>query len=126
MTGSDEFETAYRRGIEFYRRRLFEPDGEARFMSDRHYPIDIHGCAQGVITFSLQQRHQGNGRRMSRAACSTGRSTNMWDPEDRLVLLPAAPARGTYRTEDPRAALVPGLDVVGARLVTSRYCGDRP
>ena len=26
-------------------------------MSDRLYPIDIHGCAQGIITFSLQQRH---------------------------------------------------------------------
>ncbi len=30
-------------------------------MNDRKYPIDIHGCAQGVITFSLQQRHRGEG-----------------------------------------------------------------
>ncbi len=59
--GSDEFESAYRRGLEFYEQRLFEPSGAARFMSDRLYPVDIHGCAQGIITFSLQQRHLGTG-----------------------------------------------------------------
>jgi hypothetical protein len=77
--GSDEFDEAYRRGIDFYERRLFEPDGAARFMSDRLYPIDIHGCAQGIITFSLQQRHQGTG-----AATATRvlgwTLANMWDP----------------------------------------------
>jgi len=77
--GSDEFESAYHRGIEFYERRLFEPSGAARFMSDRMYPIDIHGCAQGIITFSLQQRHFGTG------AATAGRVLqwtldNMWDP----------------------------------------------
>jgi hypothetical protein len=77
--GSDEFEPAYRRGIDFYERRLFEPNGAARFMSDRLYPIDIHGCAQGIITFSLQQRHMGTG-----AATATRvlewTVANMWDP----------------------------------------------
>jgi hypothetical protein len=77
--GSDEFEPAYRRGIDYYERRLFEPDGAARFMNDRLYPIDIHGCAQGIITFSLQQRHMGTG-----AATATRvlewTLANMWDP----------------------------------------------
>jgi hypothetical protein len=77
--GSDEFESAYRRGIDYYERRLFEPDGAARFMNDRLYPIDIHGCAQGIITFSLQQRHGGTG-----AATATRvlewTLANMWDP----------------------------------------------
>jgi hypothetical protein len=79
VTGSDEFESAYRRGIEFYERRLFEPDGAARFMSDRLYPIDIHGCAQGIITFSLQQRHRGAG---AETAARVLRWTlgHMWDP----------------------------------------------
>jgi hypothetical protein len=76
---SGEFEDAYSRGIEFYERRLFEPSGAARFMSDRLYPVDIHGCAQGVITFSLRQRHQGTG-----AATATRvldwTLANMWDP----------------------------------------------
>jgi hypothetical protein len=77
--GSDEFESAYRRGADFYARKLFEPDGAARFMSDRLYPIDIHGCAQGIITFSLQQRYLGTG---APVASRVLRWTldNMWDP----------------------------------------------
>lgn len=76
---SNEFEGAYRRGIEFYQQRLFEPSGAARFMSDRLYPIDIHGCAQGVITFSLQQRHFGTGAAVAQRVLSWT-LTNMWDP----------------------------------------------
>jgi len=49
---SDEFTGAYQRGLAFYRERLFEPDGAPRFMSDQTYPFDIHGAAQGIITFS--------------------------------------------------------------------------
>jgi hypothetical protein len=76
---SDEFDSAYRRGIEFYEQRLFEANGAARFMSDRRYPIDIHGCAQGIITFSLQQHHFGVG---SATATRVLQWTleNMWDP----------------------------------------------
>ena len=77
--GSTEFDDAYRRGIEFYSDRLFEPSGAARFMSDRLYPIDIHGCAQGVITFSLQQRHLGTGAEMARRVLQWT-VDNMWDP----------------------------------------------
>jgi hypothetical protein len=77
--GSDEFESAYTRGIEFYEQKLFEPDGAARFMNDRLYPIDIHGCAQGIITFSLQQRHHGTGG--ATAARVLGWTLgHMWDP----------------------------------------------
>jgi hypothetical protein len=77
--GSSEFDDAYRRGIEFYEQKLFEPSGAARFMNDRLYPIDIHGCAQGIITFSLQQRHFGTG---GATAARVLRWTvdNMWDP----------------------------------------------
>ena len=77
--GTDEFDDAYRRGIEFYERRLFEPSGAARFMSDREYPVDIHGCAQGILTFSLQQRHRGTGAETAtRVLDWTLR--HMWDP----------------------------------------------
>jgi hypothetical protein len=76
---SDEFETAYQRGIEFYRRRLFDADGAARFMHDRRYPIDIHGCAQGILTFSLQQRHHGVGGDFARTVLDWTLS-HMWDP----------------------------------------------
>jgi len=42
----------YLHGLDFYARELFNPDGAPRWMSDRDLPHDIHGAAQGVITFS--------------------------------------------------------------------------
>jgi hypothetical protein len=77
--GSDEFDEAYRRGIEFYEQKLFEPSGAARYMSDREYPVDIHGCAQGVITFSLQQRHLGTGAQTATRVLDWTLA-HMWDP----------------------------------------------
>lgn len=50
---SDEFADAHRRGLRFYREHLFEADGAPRFMDKVRYPFDIHGAAQGIITFSL-------------------------------------------------------------------------
>jgi hypothetical protein len=76
---STEFADAYQRGIDFYARRLFEPDGAARFMSNRLYPVDIHGCAQGVITFSLQQRQLGTGADTARSILGWTLA-HMWDP----------------------------------------------
>jgi hypothetical protein len=35
-------------------------------MSDKKYPFDIHGAAQGVITFALAQHRTGSGDQMSR------------------------------------------------------------
>jgi hypothetical protein len=78
-SGSAEFDTAYDRGIEFYEQRLFEPDGAPRFMSDRRYPFDIHGSAQGIISFSLCHKHQGEGRDVARRVLDWT-LTNMWDP----------------------------------------------
>ncbi len=48
-------------------------------MSDQHYPIDIHGCAQGIITFSLQQRRFGSGEVMATRILDWTLA-NMWDP----------------------------------------------
>jgi hypothetical protein len=78
-TGSREFDDAYRAGVEFYERRLFEPDGAARFMSDQKYPFDIHGCAQGLLTFSLRQKHHGEGGEVARRVLDWT-LTNMFDP----------------------------------------------
>jgi hypothetical protein len=77
---SREFEGAYRQGVEFYEQRLFEPDGAARFMSDQEYPIDIHGCAQGVLTFSLRQKHCGEGANVARRVLDWT-IANMFDPD---------------------------------------------
>lgn len=78
--GSGEFEAAYRRGLEFYRMRLFEDEGAPRFMSDQKYPFDIHGCAQGIITFSLAQRALGEGGEMATRVLKWT-IENMYDPE---------------------------------------------
>ncbi len=63
---STEFDDAYRQGLTFYRDRLFEPDGAPRFMHDRKYPFDIHGAAQGIITFALAQWAVNEGAEFSR------------------------------------------------------------
>lgn len=57
---NDEFMNAYHSGLAFYKKHLFELNGAPRFMSDQKYPFDIHGAAQGIITFSLATRIVGN------------------------------------------------------------------
>lgn len=78
-TGDRQWQSAYNRGLAFYAERLFEADGAPRWMSDRAFPQDIHGAAQGILTFarhraqygdlafriarwSLDQMYDGNGR----------------------------------------------------------------
>lgn len=43
----------YEKGLYFYAKNLFNPDGSPRWMSNRDYPHDVHGAAQGILTFSL-------------------------------------------------------------------------
>lgn len=40
-------------GLEFYKSNLFTDDCAPKWMHDKPYPHDIHGAAQGIITFSL-------------------------------------------------------------------------
>lgn len=40
-----------RKGLEFYADNLFLDDGTPKINRNRIYPIDIHSCAQGIITF---------------------------------------------------------------------------
>jgi len=40
-----------RKGLEFYAHNLFLDDGTPKINHNRIYPIDIHSCAQGIITF---------------------------------------------------------------------------
>lgn len=54
MRASDDWGwmDAYRRGLKFYADALFNDDGSPRWMSDCDYPHDIHGAAQGILTFA--------------------------------------------------------------------------
>ncbi len=51
-TGDREWLPAYRRGLEYYRKELFTPEGAPRWMNNRTYPHDIHGAASGILAFT--------------------------------------------------------------------------
>jgi hypothetical protein len=51
--GDDDALAAWRRGLVFFRERLFEPDGAPRCTTERPYPIDGQSVAQSLETFSL-------------------------------------------------------------------------
>ena len=55
-TGEREWETAYFKGLDFYARNHFTPMGAPKWMHDCEYPYDIHGAAQGILTFSRHGR----------------------------------------------------------------------
>lgn len=79
-TGDRSHAHAYRRGLDFYCRHLFADDGAPRWMSDREYPHDIHGAAQGILTFARHQaEYPGLADRI--AAWSLA---HMYDPEGRF------------------------------------------
>jgi len=49
----DEFkyEEELRKGLKFYKNNLFLDDGTPKMTPNSVYPIDIHSCAQAIITF---------------------------------------------------------------------------
>lgn len=49
---NDAWRGVYEQGLHFYADKLFNHDGSPRWMSDQDYPHDIHGAAQGILTFS--------------------------------------------------------------------------
>lgn len=51
-SGDEKWMPNYKRGLEFYAQNLFLDDGTPKFLYDRTYPVDIHGAAQGIISFS--------------------------------------------------------------------------
>jgi hypothetical protein len=50
-SGDRSFMENYSRGVAYYRDHLFTPDGAPRWANDKTYPLDVHGSAQGVISF---------------------------------------------------------------------------
>lgn len=50
--GRFEWDQALARGAAFYASELFLADGTPKMTPRRAYPVDIHSCAQGVITFA--------------------------------------------------------------------------
>ena len=50
--------SALDRGLDFYRRELFGPDGTPRYMPASTYPIDSQCAAQGIQTFARTSRQR--------------------------------------------------------------------
>jgi len=51
-SGDGQFLPNFARGLAFYREHLFLPDGAPKWSSQRAYPFDVHGAAQGIVTFA--------------------------------------------------------------------------
>ncbi|MFC1748187.1 hypothetical protein ACFL2V_05210 [Pseudomonadota bacterium] len=47
-----QWQENYDNGLQFYAEKLFNDDGSPRWMNDKDFPHDIHGAAQGILTFS--------------------------------------------------------------------------
>lgn len=45
------FDEALRRGVAFWDRTFWRADGEPLYYHDRRWPVDVHCCAQGVLTY---------------------------------------------------------------------------
>ncbi len=45
-------EKVYFKGLRYYSKNLFLSNGAPKWMNNKIYPFDIHGAAQGIITFS--------------------------------------------------------------------------
>lgn len=52
-TGDARYLEVYDRALDYYRSNLFLADGAPKWMNDKVYPFDVHGAAQGIITFAL-------------------------------------------------------------------------
>lgn len=47
-----EYEQAYRKGVRYYAKKFFLPDGAPKYYHNKLYPIDIHSPAQAICFFS--------------------------------------------------------------------------
>jgi hypothetical protein len=53
VTSDPCYHHVYTRGLDYYRQHLFLPNGAPRWTNTRTWPHDIHGAAQGTLTFTL-------------------------------------------------------------------------
>lgn len=50
-SGDKSFTDHYLKGIEYYKENLFLSNGAPKWANDKTYPLDVHGSAQGIISF---------------------------------------------------------------------------
>ena len=59
-TKDDRYMQVYWDGLKYYQQYLFEPNGAPRWMNNKKYPLDIHGAAQGIISFAKAANHDAS------------------------------------------------------------------
>jgi hypothetical protein len=68
-SGDNDFRPNYLHGLDYYYRQLFLPDGAPKWMNNKVYPLDVHGSAQGILTFlkaaQLDEKYLIFGRRIA-------------------------------------------------------------
>jgi hypothetical protein len=70
-----EYQTAFKKGVAFYRKHFFLEDGTPKYFHDSVYPIDIHCPAQAIVLFS----QLGRGFRGVREKVATWMINNLMD-----------------------------------------------
>jgi uncharacterized protein YyaL (SSP411 family) len=55
-TGDKSYRKNYIHGLEYYIKHLFLSNGAPKWMNNRIYPLDVHGSAQGIISFLKAKR----------------------------------------------------------------------
>jgi len=56
-TNKKSYQKIWEESIHFYVNNLFLPDGSPKWMADKTYPLNIHGSAQGIVTFSKASKY---------------------------------------------------------------------
>ncbi len=59
-SGDQSFMDQYLRGVKYYKENLFLPNGAPKWANDKTYPFDVHGSAQGIISFVKASRFDKN------------------------------------------------------------------
>lgn len=53
LGGEFAYDWEMKKGFEYYKNNLFLKDWTPKIHFNKTYPVDIHSCAQGIITFSM-------------------------------------------------------------------------
>jgi hypothetical protein len=52
-SGNSEYKEQLIRGYNYYKKTFFLPLGAPRYYHNKLFPVDIHCCAQGIITHAI-------------------------------------------------------------------------
>jgi rhamnogalacturonyl hydrolase YesR len=56
-TADDRYMEIYWKALDYYEKNLFEKNGAPRWMNNKKHPFDVHGSAQGIISFAKASKH---------------------------------------------------------------------